>query len=223
MLQKEFETHDLIVLTGGSGLFIDALCFGLDDIPTDETVKNKLQQELEDEGIEQLQLELKQLDPEYYNEVDIHNPRRVMRALEAIRITGMPYSQLRLNDKAPRDFKVHIFVIDHDRDNLYQRINKRVDLMINEGLVDEAKRVLPYRYLTTLNTVGYKELFEYFNGKTGLENAIENIKRNTRRYAKRQITWFKRYEGAHWIPFNDKAVMLKEIESIMESEITGNE
>lgn len=211
LLLREFEIHDEIILTGGSGLFIDALCFGLDNIPTDKKVKDSLDKEVEEKGLESLQNRLKEKDPEYYSECDIQNSRRVIRALEAIEITGEKYSELRKNASILRPFEIEIFVIDHDREVLYERINKRVDDMIKQGLIDEARSVISLRHLTALNTVGYQELFDYFDGKTDLETAIDLIKRNTRRYAKRQLTWFRRYENAHWIPFTDIDSMTAEV------------
>lgn len=209
LLLKEFETHDQIVLTGGSGLFIDALCFGLDNIPTSEKVKKELESLIEKEGLEYLQNLLKEKDPEYYSECDIYNSRRVIRALEAIELTGEKYSQLRKKNAVERPFDIKFFVIDHDREKLYERINQRVDLMIKNGLINEARSVVDKRNLTTLNTVGYQELFDYFDGKIDLHEAIELIKRNTRRYAKRQLTWFRRYENAVWIPYSNTKEMME--------------
>lgn len=209
LLLKEFETHDQIVLTGGSGLFIDALCFGLDNIPTSEKVKKELESLIEKEGLEYLQNLLKEKDPEYYSECDIYNSRRVIRALEAIELTGEKYSQLRKKNAVERPFDIKFFVIDHDREKLYERINQRVDLMIKNGLINEARSVVDKRNLTTLNTVGYQELFDYFDGKINLHEAIELIKRNTRRYAKRQLTWFRRYENAVWIPYSNTKEMME--------------
>lgn len=211
LLAKEFENHDSVILTGGSGLFIDALCFGLDNIPTDKTVREKLDKELEEKGLEHLQFELKKLDPEHFAECDIYNSRRVIRALEAIRITGNKYSELRKKNSVSRPFKCEFFIIDHEREKLYERINLRVDLMIEHGLLEEARSVEHLRNLTTLRTVGYQELFNHFNGELDLQEAIDLIKRNTRRYAKRQLTWFRRYENALWIPFSESTKMLNDI------------
>lgn len=211
LLEKEFETHDDVILTGGSGLFIDALCFGLDNIPTDKEVRDQLNKELDKYGLEHLQRELKELDPEHFTECDIHNSRRVIRALEAIRITGNKYSELRKNNSVNRPFKCEFFIIDHERENLYKRIDLRVDIMIQNGLIDEVRSVEHLRHLTTLKTVGYQEFFDHFDGKYDLNEAIDLIKRNTRRYAKRQLTWFRRYENANWIPFSETTKMLNSI------------
>ena len=211
LLLEEFESKDNIILTGGSGLFIDALCFGLDNIPTDDEVRNQLNYQLEEHGLDFLQEKLKELDPEYYQECDVQNSRRVIRALEAIQITGKKYSELREQNTVKRPFSIEFFIIEHDRKKLYERINQRVDLMIETGLEKEAKSVLNMRGLTTLNTVGYQELFQYFDGDIELIEAIELIKRNTRRYAKRQLTWFRRYPNAHWIPFSDLKKMTKDV------------
>lgn len=211
LLLKEFETHDDIILTGGSGLFIDALCFGLDDIPTDQNIRIQLEKQLGEKGLEFLQNKLKELDPEHYSSSDIQNSRRVIRALEAIEITGKKYSELRQRNTLNRPFDVVFFIIEHDRDVLYERINKRVDIMMEEGLEEEARSVLHLRNLTTLNTVGYQELFDYFDGDIDRQTAVELIKRNSRRYAKRQLTWFRRYPNAHWIPFKETSEMRNEI------------
>lgn len=211
LLLKEFESHDEIILTGGSGLFIDTLCFGLNNIPTDYSVKAHLNDQLEKHGLEFLQEKLKTLDPEHYQECDIQNSRRVIRALEAIEITGKKYSELRQQHIQKRPFSIEFFIIDHDREILYDRINKRVDLMFEAGLENEARSVLDRRELTTLNTVGYQELFQYFDGEIDLNEAIDLIKRNTRRYAKRQLTWFRRYTNAHWIPYSDLNKMTHDV------------
>ncbi len=219
LLEKEFKDHDDVILTGGSGLYIDALCFGLDNIPTDKKVRDKLNIELEEHGLEHLQDELKKSDPKHFEECDIKNSRRVIRALEAIRLTGNKNSELRKNYGAKRSFECVFFIIDHDRDILYERINLRVDLMIEKGLIEEARSVEHLRHLTTLRTVGYQELFDHFDGKLNLHEAIELIKRNTRRYAKRQLTWFRRYASAEWITFSEPNNMLNSIlEKLKESQ-----
>ncbi len=208
ILDQEFLTKDVIIMTGGSGMFIDALCYGLDPIPTSQELKAAIQQEFESNGLEPLIDELKIKDPEYYHKVDKQNPMRVIRAIEVIRLTGKPYSDQRNNIPAKRNFKIHRYVINHPREKLYDRINLRVDMMIEKGLVEEVKSVIKFRNLTSLNTVGYKELFTYFDGECSLQEAIEKIKQNTRRYAKRQITWFKRHPESKWID-PEKNVELK--------------
>jgi len=220
ILDNEFKTKDIAVLVGGSGMFVDALCLGLDDIPTDSKVKAKIQQECDLSGLEPLLLELKQKDPEYFEKVDRQNSVRVQRAVEVIRITGKPFSQQRTGKKKPRPFKVHRFVLDHPRELLYERINLRVDQMIAQGLEEEAKSVMKFRHLTSMNTVGYKELFSFFDGKTNRETAIEQIKQNSRRYAKRQLTWLRRNSENHWVKFTTKEQVVQEILAIFESNRT---
>jgi tRNA dimethylallyltransferase len=211
MLNKLFKSHDVVVLTGGSGMFIDALCIGLDPIPADKNLRNKITHEFEEQGLDKLLNELKEKDPDYWQEVDRNNPVRVIRAIEAIRITDLPYSSLRVNSVAQRDFVVHRYVLNHNRELLYERINKRVDLMVEQGLLEEVKSVHHLAHLSSLNTVGYKELFEHLNGKTTIEAAIEKIKMNTRRYAKRQLTWFRRHPESIWIEYTDKESVIQQI------------
>ena len=216
---EEFEKHNDIILTGGSGLFIDALCFGLDNIPASKETREILNDELQLKGIQYLQEELKNLDPEYFNQCDINNSRRVIRALEVIRLTGNKYSILRKHEIKPRPFECVFFVIDLERENLYDLINRRVDSMIHNGLVEEARSVENMRNLTTLRTVGYQELFDYFDNKLKLDEAIDLIKRNSRRYAKRQLTWFQRYKNATWINFSNLQKMRDQIiEKLSESD-----
>lgn len=199
ILVDEFKNHDIILMVGGSGMFIDALCYGLDNIPHDENVKNELNQELEENGLESLLLELKEKDPSYFNTTDLKNPVRIIRALEVIRISGKTYSSFQMFKPQVRDFEIHKFVIDLPRELLYDRINQRVENMLDAGLLEEVRELLPYRDLQTLNTVGYSELFRYFKQEIGLERAIELIKQNSRRYAKRQLTWFRRDPKNQWI------------------------
>ncbi len=216
ILEEEFKDKDVVVLVGGSGMFVDALCIGLDDIPTDPEMKRQIQTELDANGLSPLLSELAEKDPEYYEQVDRQNASRVMRAVEVIRITGKKYSDLRQGSKKERPFKVHSFVLDHEREVLYNRINLRVDLMMEAGLEAEAKSVLHLRHLTSMNTVGYKELFAYFDGTMDKETAINQIKQNSRRYAKRQLTWLRRHPESHWIKFTDSETVIKEILSIFE-------
>ena len=211
VLEKEFNAHDYIILTGGSGMFIDALCIGLDNIPASKEMKATITAEYEKTGIEPLLLELKLKDPDYFVEVDQHNPMRIMRAIEVIRLTNKSYSSLRQREPAKRPFTTHRFVIDHEREKLYERINLRVDLMMKAGLLDEVKSVVDKSNLSSLNTVGYKEIFEHLKGECSLDEAIEKIKMNTRRYAKRQLTWFRRHEDAVWIKYTDQSTMTQEI------------
>ena len=191
-------------MTGGSGLFIDAVCNGLDSIPDiSDEIRNKVTKMLEDCGLEALQKEVERVDPEYFQTVDKQNPRRLQRALEVYYQTGKPYSTFRQRNVATRDFDIIKLAILWDRDKLIERINKRVDLMMQQGLLDEVKSVYPKRHLNSLNTVGYKELFDYLDGKCTLEQAVEQIKINTRQYAKRQMTWLRKHNDYQWFTINE--------------------
>lgn len=211
VLNQLFETKNIVILVGGSGMFIDALCNGLDKIPADPNVKQTIQEEFDELGTLPLLEELKEKDPDYYNTIDKENPMRIIRAIEVIRITGKPYSKLRKAKPKKRPFQIHKFVINHDRETLYERINFRVDLMIKTGLIEEAKSVIEHRKLASLNTVGYKEVFDYLDGNSTLDEAITQIKQNTRRYAKRQLTWFRRHQDAIWIDFDTNEIMVESI------------
>lgn len=193
-----FEQSDFVILVGGSGLFIKALIEGIDDLPGNPEIREKWNNLFQQHGIAYLQQELSQKDPEYYEKVDQNNPVRLIRALEVIELTGKKYSSLRLGTKKVNAFESHYFVVNHPREKLYERINKRVDLMLQQGLEEEAQQLFSHRNNQALNTVGYKELFDFFSGIYSKKEAIEQIKQNTRRYAKRQITWFKSVENAHW-------------------------
>ncbi|MEA1878277.1 MAG: tRNA (adenosine(37)-N6)-dimethylallyltransferase MiaA [Bacteroidota bacterium] len=201
-LQKSaelFKKYDKLVLTGGSGLYLNALIYGMDDIPDpDPEIRRNLEIRLQKEGLESLRFDLKRLDPEYYAEVDLRNPKRVMRGLEVCLTTGQTFSHYRNRSARERPFAHKIICLDRERSSLHSRINKRVDLMVEAGLIEEVKSLFPHRHLNALKTVGYRELFEAFDGKLSIEEAIELIKRNTRRYARRQITWNKRYKKAQW-------------------------
>lgn len=200
VIKTLFETHDYVILTGGSGLFIDAITKGFDDMPTiSEETRNRLRNEFETEGLPPLVSRLKSLDPEYANEVDLANPQRVIRALEILESSDKTYTELRQGQKEKRPFQIQKFVLDWPREVLYDRINKRVDLMMQAGLEKEVKSVSSHKSLNSLNTVGYKEMFAYLDGETDLDTAIELIKRNSRRYAKRQLTWFRRDDSYQWI------------------------
>ncbi len=211
VLEKEFQVHDKILMVGGSGMFIDALCVGLDDIPKSKELREVITKEWEEKGLEPLLQELKKTDPEYFEQVDKENPMRIIRAIEVIRLTGEPFSKQRTRSEKDHFFEVKRFVIHHDREVLYQRINARVDLMIEAGLLNEAKSVENLKHLSALRTVGYTELFDYFEGKISLERAIDLIKQNTRRYAKRQLTWFRRHPEAVWIEYSSTKQMADEI------------
>lgn len=193
VINELFKTHDRLVVVGGSGLYVDALCYGLDDFPpADIELRNQLMERLEKEGIESLRMELKQLDPESYYSMDIANRQRVVRALEVTLMTGKKFSSFKTNQVKNRPFKINKSVLSMPREELYDRINRRVDIMFDAGLVAEVESLRQYRDMPALQTVGYKEIFEYFDGKHSLETARELIKRNSRRYAKKQISYFKR-------------------------------
>lgn len=198
-LGKLFRQHDTVILTGGSMMYIDAICKGIDDIPTVDTETRELMlQRYETEGLEKLCAELKLLDPEYYRIVDLKNPKRVIHALEICYMTGKTYTSFRTQQKKQRPFRIIKVGLTRDRAELYNRINHRVDIMIEEGLLEEARSVYPYRTLNSLNTVGYKEMFNYLDGIWELPFAIEKIKQNSRIYSRKQMTWFKRDEEIQW-------------------------
>jgi tRNA dimethylallyltransferase len=209
LLAKLFETQNIVVMVGGSGLYIDAVCKGFDELPeANSEVRNRLSFLFESEGIEGLQKLLKNLDPDYYKKVDLENPQRVFRALEVCLITGKSYSSLREDKKKKRDFNIIKIGLNTSRELLYKRINERVDVMLNEGLLEEVKGLKAYKNLNALKTVGYKELFDYLDDKTDFKTAVDLIKQNSRRYAKRQITWFKRDEEMKWFEPNELVLIL---------------
>ena len=202
LLDKLFLQHNVIVMVGGSGLYVDAVVKGLDVFPeVAPEIREQLNQELETIGIEALQKELESVDPEYFKKADIHNPHRLVRALEIFRSTGRPFSSYLKNTKNHRNFETLYIGLTASRETIYDRINQRVDLMVEGGLLEEAKKLLPNKTLNALQTVGYRELFQYFEGKLSLEEAIAEIKKNTRRFAKRQGTWFRKNEQIHWFDY----------------------
>jgi tRNA dimethylallyltransferase len=204
LLKEQFLTHDYALLAGGSMMYIDAVCDGIDDIPTiDDETRATMKQRLAEEGLEALVEELKQLDPEYYEIVDKQNPRRVVHGLEICKMTGKTYTSFRKREKKARPFQIVKIGLNRPREELYERINQRVDRMMAERLLDEAKAMYPKRQLNALNTVGYKELFDYLDGRWTLEEAVERIKGNTRRYARKQLTWYKKDEHIRWFNPND--------------------
>jgi tRNA dimethylallyltransferase len=199
LLGTLFETHNIVFVAGGSGLYIDALCNGIDDFPDPAPeLRAYLKGIYQDEGLAKLQQMLLENDPEYYSTVDINNPNRLLRALEVCITTGKKFSEQRLNNLKKRDFNIIKIALNLPRPLLFSRIEMRVDQMIANGLVDEVKSLLPYRHLNALNTVGYKEIFQYLDSDIALDQAVTNIKTNTRRYAKRQLTWFNRTDGYAW-------------------------
>ncbi len=195
LLEKLFIKHDRLVMVGGSGLYVDALCNGLDDFPeSDLDLRNSLMKRLAEEGVESLRSELKMMDPESYEAIDKANKQRIVRALEVNLMTGKKFSSFKTRPKKERPFKITKRYLSMDREALYSRINKRVDLMVEAGLIEEASSLHPFKHYPSLNTVGYRELFDYFEGKLLLEESLELIKRNSRRYAKRQMTWWRNLE-----------------------------
>ena len=208
-LAELFAEHDTVVAVGGSGLYIKALCEGMDDLPdASPELREELTLRLKNEGLESLAEQLRELDPDYYEKVDRCNPQRVLRALEVCLTVGKPYSSLRSGATKSRDFEIVKVGIDMPREELYDRINRRVDMMIAEGLEQEARTMLPHRNLNALQTVGYSEMFDYFDATISREEAIELIKRNSRRYAKRQMTWFRRDKDICWFekPNTDEVI-----------------
>ena len=195
-----FKTHDNLLLTGGSMLYVDAVTKGIDDIPTvDEETRRMLKERLANEGLDSLKAELRLVDPEYYSTVDLQNPKRIVHALEIYYTSGRPFSSFRTNTKKERPFRILKFGLRRDRQVLFERINRRVDQMMADGLLDEVRRVYPLRHLNSLNTVGYKELFHYLDGEWPLDMAVERIKKNTRVYTKKQMTWFAHDPEILWL------------------------
>lgn len=209
ILDKLFATHSTVILTGGSMMYVDAICKGIDDIPTiDAETRELMLQRYHAEGLETLCAELRLMDPEYYNIVDLKNHKRVIHALEICYMTGKTYTSFRTQQKKERPFRIIKIGLTRERAELYDRINCRVDQMMNEGLLEEARSVYPHRALNSLNTVGYKELFQYFDGAWELPFAIEKIKQNSRIYSRKQMTWFKRDEEIQWFHPEQEAEIL---------------
>lgn len=199
LIEKFSKNHKRTVVVGGSGLYINALLYGLDDFPeVPKAIREELNQELVHYGIGALQEELKRVDPKYYAQVDLMNPQRVIRALEIYRSSGIPFSDLRKSSTKQRPFRFTLVGITAHREEIYERINKRVDQMINLGLTQEVESLIPHKNLNALQTVGYKELFDYFENKLSLAQAVDLIKQNTRRFSKRQMTWFKKNQDIKW-------------------------
>lgn len=214
-LNSLFTKHKVVIMVGGSGLYVDAVLKGLDEFPkVDPLIRKKLTEQLEKEGLASLQNQLKELDPETYNEIALDNPQRVTRALEVCIGSGLPYSTFKNKPKAPRNFNSIKIGLNADRQLLYNRINLRVDIMVANGLLEEAKLLEVHKHLNALQTVGYKELFEFFVGNSSKEFAIEEIKKNTRRFAKRQLTWFRRDKDILWFDFKtDTKEIIQNIEA----------
>ncbi len=216
LLEKEFAENKVMLMSGGSMMYIDAVCKGIDDIPTvDDETRAMVLEKYEKEGLEQLASELRILDPEYYNEADIKNPKRVMHALEICYMTGKTYTSFRKRSVKERPFKIIKIGLQRDREELYERINRRVDMMIEQGLIEEVKRFTHLKHHNSLNTVGYKEIFKYLDGEWTLPFAIEKIKQNTRIYSRKQVTWYRKDEEIAWFHPDD----IQEIKKYIEDKI----
>jgi tRNA dimethylallyltransferase len=214
LLEELFLKYDRIILCGGSGLYIDAVCKGIDYLPEiDPHIRNKIQQQYEREGIESLLEDLLKLDPASFNKIDLDNPKRIQKALEISIITGKPYSSFLTSPEKKRNFSIRKIALDMNRENLYERINLRVIQMLENGLVDEALGLYPHRKINALNTVGYKELFQHFEGKLSLDEAIIKIQSNTRNYARKQLTWFRKDQKTKWYNPSDFDDIMASIES----------
>ena len=215
LLGSLFQTSDYALMSGGSMMYIDAVCDGIDDIPTiDDVTRETMKRRLKEEGLERLCEELQRLDPEYYAIVDRQNPKRVVHALEICTMTGKTYTSFRKRERKQRPFRIIKIGLNRDREELYGRINARVDQMMQQGLLKEAESVYGLKDLNALNTVGYKELFEYLNGRWSLEEAVERIKGNTRRYARKQLTWYKKDPQIRWFHPDQKEDIINYILSL---------
>ncbi|NDP22514.1 MAG: tRNA (adenosine(37)-N6)-dimethylallyltransferase MiaA [Paludibacter sp.] len=210
LLNELFKKHNQVMLVGGSMMYIDAVCNGMDDIPTiDPEIRNFWINEFTEKGLEFIQGELMRLDSIHYEQVDLQNPKRIIHALEICSMTGKPYSELRTGQRKKRNFNILKIGLNRPRPELYERINLRVDEMMNEGLLKEAEQFYQYKHLNTLNTVGYKELYQYLDGNWTLDFAINMIKQDSRRYAKRQLTWFNRDKDIHWFHPEEEEKLLQ--------------
>lgn len=213
VISQLFRSHRYVIMTGGSMMYVDAVCKGIDYQPdVDPQIRQQITEDYKEKGIEHLRMQLKKLDATYYNQVDLKNPKRLIRALEICLMTGKPYSSFRTEQTKQRPFQILKIGINTDREKLYDRINQRVDLMMKEGLEEEARKIYPYRHLNSLNTVGYKELFAFFDGEITREKAVELIKRNSRHYARKQLTWLRKDEQITWFEPNQVNEIIQYIE-----------
>lgn len=213
-----FPQKDVAILSGGSMMYIDAVCKGIDDIPTiDAETREMMRERYEREGLEPLAEELRLLDPDYYAVCDIRNPKRVVHALEICYMTGRTYTSFRVRRQVHRPFRIIKVGLQREREELYNRINRRVTSMMQDGWLDEARRVLPFRHCNSLNTVGYKELFKYLDGEWELDFALEKIQRNTRVYSRKQMTWFRRDEEVHWFHPEDEKGILDYLQAVLKT------
>ena len=215
LLEELFQTNDTVVVVGGSGLYLEALAYGIDDLPdASQELRMDLKRLYDNEGIEALQTQLEKLDPVFYEQIDKQNPKRLLRALEVCLTTGKTYSELRIGEKKKRDFNICWIGLEQERVKLNERINLRVDLMLEAGLLEEVKQLYPHKDLNALNTVGYKEFFLWLDGDETYEWAVEKVKTNSRRYAKRQMTWFRKNEDIHWFDTIDLPELSKLLDVI---------
>jgi tRNA dimethylallyltransferase len=213
LLSRLFMQYDLVIMTGGSGMYVDAVCNGIDDFPTvNAVIRENLKAAFQQKGIDWLRLQVKESDPVYYSQVDLNNPKRLLKALEIITMTGLPYSSFLTRRKKERDFDIVQIGLNLERKTLYDNINMRVDNMIRKGLLEEVKALLPFRELNALNTVGYKEIFDHLDGKITLEETIDLMKRHTRQYARRQLTWFRNSKDIRWYTPDQQSEMIRYIE-----------
>jgi tRNA dimethylallyltransferase len=216
ILDRLFSRHNVVILSGGSGMYIDAICYGIDDIPSvDPEIRERLHGEFLEIGLAGIQSKLLEADPDYYNKVDLNNPKRILKALEISEMTGRPYSSFLTGHAKERNFIPLRIGLDMPREELHANINRRVDSMMTEGLVDEARGLFPYHELNALNTVGYKELFDYFENKCSLDQAVQKIKDHTRQYARRQLTWFRKQKDTKWFLPNEDELILHFINETM--------
>jgi tRNA dimethylallyltransferase len=223
LLENLFRTYPLVLMTGGSMLYIDAVCKGIDDLPAvDPEIRKNLTEKFETEGIESLRFDLKKLDPVYYRQVDLHNPKRLLHALEMCIMSGKPYSELRTRTHKKRPFHIVKIGLTADRQVLYERINRRVDQMIASGLEDEVRNLLHFRLENALNTVGYREWFDYFDGKISKEAVVEKIKSNSRRYARKQMTWFRKDPDISWFDISETEKIIPFIEETLSKNNSNN-
>ena len=218
LLEELFQQKSMVLMVGGSMLYLDAVCKGIDDLPTvDIALRESLIRDLETEGLENMRLRLKKLDPDYYRQADLKNPKRILHALEICLMTGKPYSSLRSNTVKKRPFRIIKAGLNCSREALYDRINKRVDKMVEDGLIEEARKVYPLKHLNALDTVGYKELFAHFDGKITRDEAIQQIKNNTRKYARKQLTWFRKDKSVRWFEPGEENKVIHYIKSEIEN------
>jgi tRNA dimethylallyltransferase len=209
ILDRLFARHNVVIMAGGSGMYIEAVCHGIDDIPSvDPEIRERLQREYLEKGLPGIQNRLLSADPEYYVKTDLNNPKRILKALEIFEMTGRPYSSFLTGHAKERDFNPIRIGLNIPRDELHANINRRVDSMMADGLADEARNLYPYRELNALNTVGYKEMFDYFENKCSLDEAVQKIKDHTRQYARRQLTWFRKQKDTKWfLPDEDELIL----------------